>query len=126
MCTHAKIRRYLRRNIERYLEEHIAMPPRAVVLMATVEAAAVQRAGGDGQGEEEEAAGDEKEWLGRAEVGSSSGEASGDASSSSSSSTTASAGWPPPVFVGTAEVSFSPTTRAAYLTLNPPAVRCCC
>jgi len=95
--------RFVRRRIGAYLEEHIALPPKALVLTAVVEGGAAGAAAASNGG-------------GAPEASSSSSESatSSGADGSSSSSTSGRA------LVGTAEISFDPSTRSAYFTLNPP------
>ena len=98
----APFAKLLRRRVAAYLEEHARLPPKALVLTAVVV----------GRGEERGAAEE------GASIGSSSSSTNGSSGSSNGGgSSSGGAG----VLVGTGEVSFDPSTRSAYVTLNPPA-----
>lgn len=122
----------MRRNIRNYLEEHAALAPLALVLVAVLQRDPDAASASDG------GASTSTSSSGSPEPHTSSSRTSGSPDGSSSSSDS-----PPPgreaqastssrggaadarpaeageVLVGSAEVSFHPSTRSSYLTLNP-------
>lgn len=143
------VRQFVRRQISQYLESHIQLPPKAIVLMALVETSGAtqqQQHSVSTQGIHlQHHALTTSTAAVRDNVNSGSSSSGGGGSSrsshpisrdrSSSSGVScdgrvggsdigpASPNGREYALVGTAEVSFSDTTRSTYLTLNPPKVR---